>query len=554
MKLSTIAIAAALAFTSAQAAAAEYRIVPLPYEDIGFNNFGQVITNDGTMVSVVQIEYNPQIDLSFLDFDNEDFLALLTDPDSARAGQFNAADLGFILNNFVNGTTSQRIAQTRSYSTDGTQVDLIEGFDEITSTFDDFTGSVATLVRDGLDGGVFVGRSDSPFYKFPYINDSDEEIEYVISDFNINGFIEIDGEVSRLPPINTTLGGLSQAYDINNNMQVAGTGTVEIPELLATSIENCNDDDSRGDIPVEACLYALTVASTSLVDLFDSTLNAHVWQLDNDGAVIDLKTYGYLFEPEEDDNITYISSAFGINDSGVAVGIASTGEIIISNNAQQLQSVAVSFVGDSVNELLPRDENLLSEANHINDDYIVGTVSRNFTSATRQRLFVYDIDTETAVYPDGFFNSSTTLPRAINNNNEVVGEAESEIVNSQSRDKSAFLYRIDSDEFIDLNTLVACDSPYTLVDAVDINNNGEILANARVREPQRDILGEIILDENGEQTLVDRVFAVKLEPISGGVIDDCGETDETFERTGASLSSLFFILLGLVTVRRRIAK
>lgn len=551
MKLSTIAIAAAVTLSSAQAVAAEYRIVELPIEDIAVNNFGQVITNDGTMVSVAQSEYNPKIDLSFLDFDNETFVSLLTDPDGARAGDFNAADLTLIMGNFVNGTTSQRIALIRSYSTDGTQTGLIPGFDEVTSTFDDYSGTVTTLVREGLDGNIFVGRSDSPYYKLPYINEDGDEIEYVISDVNINAFVDVDGTVSRLPPLNTTLGGLSQAYDINNNMQVAGTGTVENPEVLLNSITSCEDDDARGDIPVELCLYGLTIASNNLVDLFDSTLNAHVWQLDNNGALIDLKTYGFLFEPEDDDNLTYISSAFGINDSGLAVGIASTGEIIISNNAQQLQSVAVSFSGDAPTELLPRDENLLSEALLVNDDYIVGTVSRNFTSATRKRLFILDIDTDTVIYPEGFFNSSTTIPRAINANNEVVGEAESEIVNSQSRDKSAFLYRADTEEFIDLNTRVACDSPYTLVDAVDINDGGEILANARIREPQRDILGEIILDENGEQVLVDRVFAVKLEPISGGVIDDCGDVEETFERTGASLNGFLIFLLGMITLRRR---
>ena len=550
MKLSTIAIAAAITLSSAQAVAAQYRVIELPINEVGVNNFGQVITNDGTIVSVVRNEYNPKIDLSFLDFDNETFLSLLTDPDSAREGNFNAADLTLIMENFVNGPTSQRIASDRSYATDGTQVDLIPGFDQVTSTFEDYTGSVSSLVRDALDGNIFVGRADSVYYKFPYVDEDDNQIDYVISDVNINAFVDMNGAVSRLAPQNTTLGGLSQAYDINNNMQVVGAGTVELPEILLTAIDNCEDDDIRGDIPVEVCLFNLTVASSAVVDLFDSTLNAHVWQLDSNGALIDLKTYGYLIVPEDDDTLPYVSSAFGINDAGLAVGIASTGEIVISNNAQQLQSVAVSFSGDTINELLPREENLLSEALLANDDYIVGTVSRDFNSVTQKRLFLLDINTDAVIYPEGFFRSSTTVPRAINSNNEVVGEAESNVFNSQSREKSAFLYRASSDEFINLNTRIACDSPYTLIDAVDINDNGEILVNARVRVPQKDILGEIIIDDNGEQIIVDRAMAVKLEPINGGTIDDCGD-EEKFERSGASINGMLILFLSLFAVRRR---
>ena len=132
----------------------------------------------------------------------------------------------------------------------------------------------------------------------------------------------------------------------------------------------------------------------------------------------------------------------------------------------------------------------------------------------------------------------------------MVGEAESNVFNSQSREKSAFLYRASSDEFINLNTRIACDSPYTLIDAVDINDNGEILVNARVRVPQKDILGEIIIDDNGEQIIVDRAMAVKLEPINGGTIDDCGD-EEKFERSGASINGMLILFLSLFAVRRR---
>ena len=548
MKLSTIAMAAAAIFTTANAHAAEYRVVPLPIDNIGINHFGQVITNDGTLVSTVQNEYDPRIDTSFFDFENEAFRSLLTDPEGAEAGEFNVADLSLILNNFVNGETTQRIAASRSYSTDGVGANLIPAFDELVDGTDEYTGSVTNLVRDALDSNTFVGRSDSVYYVVPYINENGDEINYVVSDFTVNAFVQINGDAKRLQSLDMTLGGLSEAYDISNNMIVAGAGIVSLPEAIVNAIGTCDDPDTRADVPIEKCQFDLTL------NLATGARNAHVWQLDNSGNVINLETYGFLFEPEEDDTNNYTSTAYGVNDSGLAVGVASNGEIIVVGQIPQLQNVAVTFSDGVINELLPTDENLLSEALHVNDDYIIGTVTRDFSGNPRRRLFIYNIETESAVYPDGFFSSSVTLPRAINSNNEIVGEGESEIISSNSRDKSAFLYRIDTDEFIDLNTLIACDSDYRLVDATDINDNGEIIANARVRAPVRDAKGEIVLDDNGEQTLIDRVVAVKLEPISGGVIDNCNGDDDqdSFERSGAGIGSFLITFLALITLRRRL--
>ena len=112
--------------------------------------------------------------------------------------------------------------------------------------------------------------------------------------------------------------------------------------------------------------------------------------------------------------------------------------------------------------------------------------------------------------------------------------------------------------FTDLNDLIACDAPYIIVGANSINDDNIILANALVNEQARNPNGDLVVDSDGEPVMVDRVIAVRLNPIPNGIIEGCSNAEEetVIERQGASVSvltgSLFVVaLLGKLLFRRR---
>jgi hypothetical protein len=140
----------------------------------------------------------------------------------------------------------------------------------------------------------------------------------------------------------------------------------------------------------------------------------------------------------------------------------------------------------------------------------------------------------------------------------VVGEGEVEFITEGTRRKNAFLYDMNTQTFNDLNDLIACDAPYIIVGANSINDDNIILANALVNEQARNPNGDLVVDSDGEPVMVDRVIAVRLNPIPNGIIEDCSNAEEetVIERQGASVSvltgSLFVVaLLGKLLFRRR---
>ena len=565
MKFTRIALATTFALVTSASHAAQYQLELLPLDEVAVNNFAQAITNDGTVYVTAQDEFNPPIDLSLIDFESEALLEALTDPDAAKAGNYNTEDYTTLVAILLqarsaNSVLLQRLAEFRSFRVQGTDVELVPGFDIVTDTFNDYTQSTNTVIRDAQGSNIVVGSGVAPFEKLPYTNEDGEEIVYVLNDFVNLGFVEVNGVVTALDSVEQRLGGYSEAYSINANMQVAGYGATSLASVTVSAIENCNDDESRGDIPLELCLRNLREAGAGLSNALRTSAQTrpHVWQLDNDGSIIDIKSYGLVFEPEADDDFSYVSRAFDINDAGIAVGDSMTGDGIAitrpgSSFAQtEAEIVATKYENDTVTELLPRDENQLSNALLINDDYIAGTVTRETSGVSRATLFVYDLDTEQVEYPSGLFTNAGTIPRAINANNIIVGESEVEASVETVREKNAFMFDINTQEILNLNDLIACDSPYTLVEAIDINDDNVIIANARIRAATKDIRGEDVLDDNGAVELRDTVYSVKLTPIPNGQIDDCQQDEDTYERKGASIgATILGLLLGVIMWRRR---
>ena len=564
MKRTQLAAAVLLASGSFSAAAATYSVTPLPVNDKAKYTFGHSIDNSGFVLATTQSEYNPPVNLELVKaggfFDRTD--VTLENREGAMDGIFTDSDYGkivtFLLNNRGSGRT-QQLASYRSYIMDTSDVELVPGYDEVTDMFDGYTHSVVTIARDSLAGDYLVGTSEGLFKTLEYTNESDTTVLYTYSDMAQQAFVQVNGETKRLAPTNTLLGGNSHAYAINQNLQVAGFGSVSYSEDLQPLIDDCYDDEERADEPVEYCLRRVKTTR----DFLFPVQNTHIWQLDSTGNVISTQVYPLLFEPEEDDDAGYYTRAFDINAQGIAVGDAVTGERVriqrpnSTGSANEDEVVGVTFFEGETSEFLPRDENLKSNAVAINDNnWVTGGVLRAVSTVARERLFVYNLDTEEARYPQGFFNNAAVFPSDINNNNIVVGRSEFEATTDGVRETRAFMYDIETDTLTNLNTLIGCDSPYTLVDAVAINDDNEIVVNARVSQNATFVTGNEILNSDGEPVEVDNIVALRMTPIANGEIEDCAvesQEEEKYERKGAAINVLWLGLLGLaVGFRRRL--
>ncbi|MBL52908.1 MAG: DUF3466 family protein [Aestuariibacter sp.] len=564
MKLKQLTSAVILATTGMSATAATYTLTPAPVQDLSFYNFSQSIDNTGAMVVMTQTEYNPPIDLDLLDFTNENFTAIFDDPDAVEQGVFSNLDYqrmySYLTEQRRNSAFIQVFANYRSYNADTVRADLLPGFDVIHESFNDYSRSAYTIARDSVGGDYFVGTANGAFFEVDYTTDDGDDLTYIVNDMPLQPFVQVNGESKVLTPSESEpLGGYGEAFAVNSQLQVAGYSSASFTDTYITSAENCEDDEVRGEVPIELCQYNLIASENTLIS--SGYRRATIWDMDTQGEVVNTTTYGLVFEPDEDANLlSYYSKAFDINDNGIAVGESSTGETVIytlpgSSAGRYSGIVATAFIDGEVVELLPRDENLRSTAIAINnDDWVVGNVMRENNGVAREQMFIYNVESGEALYPDGFFATAAVNPRAINNNGIIVGEGEYESNVQTDRQVRAFMYDINVGEFIDLNTLLTCEqqAKYTLVTANDINDNNEIVANAVFKSPQVYITGEEVLDDSGDTNDITRIIAVKLTPTGAQDVEQCdSDEDDKYERKAASLPLYGLIALAVFAVFRR---
>lgn len=523
-----------------------FTVVELPTQDISENQFATSIDNTGLILTTVNAPYNRPIDMDLIDLDT---LTLL-DPDGALQGNFNLLDyLGLVA--YVEAQTqandffSQKLANYVFYKVEGDTASYVNGLDEFNEDLDSFTFAQEVQHGDSVNGSHIVGTMSGPFYKLDYITEDSESLTYVINDVTSRAFVQVGNEVSELPAEVSEVGAISNATAINDSLQVSGLTAVSFTDNLQANIDICRDEELRGDAPEEVCLYTLRTESFSIFNSSQNT-RAVVWQLDNSGEVVDTTVYGLLFEPSNGDTNVYSSQALDINNDGTAVGIS---DVLTST---EVQIAAVAFENGQIIRLLEDEDLLPNYALSINDNNIVvGYYLDVINNVTRARLFVLNRNNGDLDLPEGFFLSSSTIPRAINNNNIVVGEAESES-SGTTRRRSGFMYSIDTKEFVDLNDLLDCDSPYTIVGANDINDNNEIVANAILERQQSLDSGDLLTNSDGEEVLVETVVAVKLEP-TGLEAPECDLSEEelALERQGASFGELSALFLCVIIYFRR---
>nr|WP_136249481.1 DUF3466 family protein [Ningiella ruwaisensis] len=546
MKLNKVmgAVALALCTTPLLAGATAYDVQELPLNDIAENQFATSIDNTGLILSTVQLPFNQPINMALF---NVDSFTSLTDPDAAEAGQFNDEDYRIVVNTFRNAAaefslTSQKLAAQLAYTTDGVNANYVNMFDTETEETGGFTFGLNTSVAGSVSGAYIIGDGPTPFYTVDFTDADGNDITFNINDVQRRGFVQFGETVTPLMPIDDTFGGISVPRAINENLQVVGYSSVDIGDAITNAIEACQADDL--EIPVEVCEYD---RRRSIQSSF--VTRATLWQLDAQGQVVSSQFFDLSFEPDEDDNRPFVNDALDINNSGIAVG---SGIITFGDNGDRATNAAMIFENGLATRMLDDDDLLPNYAVGINDNnIIVGYQTQFINNVGRNKMFIYNKETGDLDFPSDFFVSSSTFPRDINNNGIVVGDAE--VTSTSPRRRAGFVYDIEANTFLDLNTLIACDSPYSIIGANSINDDNTIVADATVLRAERNERGEVILDENGEEVLETQVVALKLTP-NGEDAPECSPSEEEVaatERQGASGSVLMLLMLGAFALLRR---
>ncbi|MEP2652752.1 MAG: DUF3466 family protein, partial [Paraglaciecola sp.] len=475
---------------------AQYEVVELPVAELGVNSFPAAINNVGEVAVNLDTQYNPVIDTTLIDFESSTIILGLENLDGVRGGDFSDDDYTFLYSYItanVESQTFQQIASLNSYVATDNGSEILRGFDTVDPNTDDYRNSVKTQVRSINDFGYSVGTSYDGFYTEEYVTEYAKDITYVVNDFYQRGFAHVDDKTTELAPPNTTAGGLSEAYDINNSNQVVGHGTIEfIDDTYSTAEETCSDSTERGDIPESSCLRSLSISLNAGVASV-AQQRGIIWQLDEDGDLIDTYSLGMLIEEPDDSSSVYASTAVAINDNGVAVGASPS----YYQDTTSLTTAAAIYIGDEVTTINYDEDVYTSTAYDINNDnLVVGNISKDVNGTTRTKFFVHDIDNDLTIYPNDFFEGSSSIATSINNEGYVVGYGESEATLTTRRTEG-FLYDYKNDIFQGLNSLVECNTDYDIVQANGINDDNEIVATALILKPETNIQGEIILDEYG---------------------------------------------------------
>ncbi|GAB2674508.1 DUF3466 family protein [Aliiglaciecola aliphaticivorans] len=519
--------------------AAQFEVIELPVTELGNSTSPTDINSIGEVTVNLVTKYNPPIDISLLDFDA--LSAYLTDVESAKVGDFNDEDYAFLysyIQSFAENQLYQQIAAQNAFIATESDSEELHGFDTFDSVTDDYSNSAYVSAQGINDFGYAVGFSHGGFYTVDYINDDIDDVTYVLNDFYVRGFAYIDGDTVDLPPPETTAGGLSYAYDINDSNQVVGFGTTElVSDEFAQSVEDCADDDARADVPEESCLRSLSVELSSSVSTISQSRGI-IWQVDERGSVTDTYVLPMLIEPDSDDETIYSSTAVAINDYGVAVGESPAYYL----DGTTITTAAAIYIDDEASTINEDEYVYSSTATAINNDNIVvGYASKLVNGSLVNKFFVHDVDADVTEYPDDFYTSANSYATGINDQNMIIGYGDSELTTSGSSRTGAFLYDYRNDIFNEINTLIECNSAYNIVEAHEINDDNIIVATATVTEASRNLSGEIIYDDYGAEVETTRYVAVKLEPISGGSIDNCDALEEEVERQGGSLFWLFLL-------------
>lgn len=548
MRLSPVVLALLPGLAASSAYAAVYQVQELPEVNTVRSQYGAALNDNGDVVGSATYIYNFPVDISSIDFENATITASLTAEEIAQAklGNINGKIQNVLVNYLSNNNgdfTVQRYSDVQAFNlSTATQIKLREQATVPTNR---------EYIYDINTSGNAIGVATTTFTKQSFTPAATEATPspvavdlWVPELAHIKSYVVSGNSVTALPiPYEENGGGFAFARKISETNYIAGSGSAL---MVAATAETIKTDCAGASIPVSICYYAYAVSATNP----SYTERAMVWKMNEAGQISAPEVYGYLGPKIEDTaESNYVSRAVSVNDAGIAVGSST-----YTDSERNLRSThATVFAESEVSSIVDPQEWDFSSASDINNNnVVVGSANKVINGVQPSKIFVFDYNTKTVTFPKDFFESSSSVPYAINDNNMVVGVAEILPIDSTTRRQVAFLYDMENSTFTDLNTLLPCDSNLNLVEARDINNNNEIIANAVVSVEQRDAKGEVVKDSAGNPLMENVTRSVKLIPVANGTIDNCGVTDdETYEREGGSSGLLSLLLMPLMLLRRR---
>ncbi|CAI3798982.1 DUF3466 family protein [Rheinheimera sp. MM224] len=544
MRLSPVVLALLPGLAASSAYAAVYQVQELPEVSTVRSQFGAAMNDNGDVVGNGSLIYNFPVDVSRLDFEDTTLTSALSAEaiEQIKLGNVTASSLS-VLVSYLSAKAAdfeiQRYSDVQALNlSTGAQIRVREQAAAPTNR---------EYVYDINNSGNAIAVATTPFTLQSFTPaatedvPSPETVELWVPDLGyIKSYVVNGNSVIPLPiPFEELGGGFANAAKISETNYIAGSGSVSMPDTIKESIEkNCIGEKS----PVNLCFYS--ASGSAYVE------RALVWKMNESAQISAPVEYGFLGPLIEDTNdAAYVSRALSVNDTGIAVGLST-----YTDAARQVrQNHATIFAEGEVSAIVDPLEWEVSAASDINNENIVvGLANKRFNGTARNRMFIFDYNTKTVTYPNGFFSTSSTTPSAINENNMIVGAAEVVPEDGTTRRQVAFLYNIEDQSMTDLNTLLPCGADFNLVEAKDINNNNEIIANAIYSVEQRDAKGDVVKDSAGNPVMENVSRAVKLIPIPNGTIDSCNVPEDiTYERKGGSFGWFSMMLLPLLLLRRR---
>ncbi len=565
MKFTPLFVAIGAAFTAIATQAATYQVVELAPVDGYKNSFASAINNNNQIVGNLTTRFNFPIDITGVDFTNTSITGSLTaaEIEEVKKVNINAKALTvllFYMQTFQTEFKLQRVPNVYSSRLDTKELFNLRETATL-KTNDEY-------LVDVTDRGEFLGYGSATFIKKPFTpaptettpNPVEQQLWTPVAGSNLGVIASERGKITLPPGYTEYGGGLSIPRAMNNNGRVIGVASMGMSDANIQSIKT----SCTGKIlPVEICYYT----SASLYET-----KPVYWQLDGAGkpaAPVALgfagdKGTGKPHTKTDYPAISYGSVLNDVNDRGLIVGLSTysnSDEIVSVYNQYTLswQDVissgnhAAIFDGNEVKSFIDIKRWISSEAKSVNNkDLVVGYASEVVNGNAAPRFFVYDYATQKLTFPTTLFSSANTVPEAVNDNGLVVGTSQNYIAGFAKPRQVGFLFDNVKGTFQDLNKLVACNTPYNIVQAVDINEKNVIIANAVKEVDKRDSKGNVIKDAAGNPEKEEIPVAVQLIPIPNGSIDDCAAApDATYERKGAATGWFSLLLLPLLWWRRQ---
>ncbi len=566
MKFTPMFVALLPALTVFASQAATYQVVELGPLSTHKSTFAQAINNNNQSIGNASDLYNYPIDLDEINFEAAAISQNLTpeEIEEAKKGNISAKVLSVLLEYLAssgNDFTVQRYARTFPVRLDTKEMVKIRETAEVQTNNEYLIGI--------NDLNHLTGHATSPFVqqKFTPAATSEEpnpveQTLWVPTKSHLSAIVITEkGRFQLQPYYNDINGGFAVSRGLNNTGTIIGFGSIGLEETLAENIRNSCDGNAR---PENLCLY-----NSALNNPFTS--GGLVWQLDSFGRPGEprvLNVFGdrYTGKPHTlagYSAIPYVSTPYDLNDQGLIVGTSVmsdsvdlryneyTGRTEIFTSTQ-----AAIFDGEEVKPFIDHLEWLGSTATSVNNKGIVtGHAEKVINSALRSRFFIFDYNTGKLTFPTDLFATATTKPKKINDNGKVVGITETFTPGTSSRSNVGFIYDIPTNTFKDINSLLQCNSAYSIVSAEDINEKNVIVATAIKQIEKRDVKGELMLDDRGNVIKEPVAIAVQLNPIANGTIDNCTtEISQGYERQGGAIHITWAALLMLLGLRRRVTR